>query len=195
MPTFTLSRRHALIVVLCSLAVVLVAARLLSPPGSSSPPAAQPPLPTGTTADAPPPSTLVVHVAGAVRRPGVYRLSSGARVEDAIARAGGATRRADRASVNLAAPVADGQQVVVPRRGAAGGGPAEGGVPPPTARIDLNTATETELDGLPGVGPVTAHKIVEYRTVHGPFTSADGLDAIPGIGPTRIDNLRDHVLP
>ena len=83
----------------------------------------------------------------------------------------------------------------VPRRGAAGGGPAEDGVPPPTARVDLNTATAAELDGLPGVGPVTAQKIVDYRTLHGPFTSADGLDAIPGIGPTRIDNLRDHVLP
>src|SRR5688500_13572579 len=116
MPTFTLSRRHALIVALCSLAVVLVAARLLSPPAASSPRAVATPLPTGTTAASPPATTLVVHVAGAVLRPGVYRLRSGARVADAIARAGGPTRRADRASVNLAAPVADGQQVVVPRR-------------------------------------------------------------------------------
>ena len=195
MPTFTLSRRHALIVVLCSLAVVLVAARLLSPPASSAPAAAVTPLPTGTTAAAPTATTLLVHVTGAVRRPGVYRLASGARITDAIARAGGTTRRADRASVNLAAPVADGQQVVVPRLGTPAAAPRGAAHASPAARVDLNTATAEELDALPGVGPVTAEKIVEYRTAHGPFASADGLDAIPGIGPTRIDNLRDHVLP
>src|SRR5688572_22672309 len=151
MPTFTLSRRHALIVVLCSLAVVLAAARLLSPPASSAPAAAVPPLPTGTTAASPPATTLVVHVTGAVRRPGVYRLARGARITDAIARAGGTTHRADRASVNLAAPVADGQQVVVPRRGAPPAAPRAAGNASPAPRVDLNTATAEELDALPGV--------------------------------------------
>jgi competence protein ComEA len=126
----------------------------------------------------------------------VYRLDTGARVVDAIARAGGATGRADTSLVNLAAPLFDGQQVIVPKAGgggAAGAAAASGAGPP--ARLDLNTATLEQLDALPGVGPVTAQKILDYRREHGPFTSIDQLDAIAGIGPTRIDNLRSHVLP
>ncbi len=132
---------------------------------------------------------LVVHVAGAVRRPGLYRLTEGKRVADAVARAGGATAPADTAAINLAAPLADGMQVLVPRRGPAGGGKAVGG------RVSLSSATLAELDALPGVGPVTAQKILDYRADHGGFRSVDDLDAIPGIGPARIEQLRDVVSP
>jgi competence protein ComEA len=136
----------------------------------------------------------VVDVEGAVRRPGLVRLSPGARVADAVARAGGFARKADRTGVNLAATVADGQQVLVPLRGA-GGGTAAGGTAGATAPISLSSATAEQLDTLPGVGPVTAQKIVAYREQHGPFHSVDDLDAIPGIGPARLADLRGLVTP
>jgi len=141
---------------------------------------------------------LVVHVVGAVRRPGLYRLADGARIADALRRAGGATRRADLSLVNLAAPVSDGSQVVVPRRAppaAAESAPADPGAAPAAGPIHLNTATVDQLDELPGVGPVTAHKIVDYREQHGAFSSVDDLDAIPGIGPARLEQLRELVAP
>jgi competence protein ComEA len=194
MPAFTLSRRHALVVVGCLFAVVLVAARVFAGPSPTPTAATTTPVPAGTESVAPEPRALVVDVEGAVRRPGVYRFETGARIADAISRAGGTTRRADKSLVNLAAPLADGQQVLVPHRGraAAGGG---GGPPTRAGPVDLNSATVEQLDALPGVGPVTAQKIVEYRAEHGPFTSVDQLDAISGIGPARIDNLRGHVVP
>jgi competence protein ComEA len=136
---------------------------------------------------------LVVDVAGAVRRPGVYRLRAGARVQDAVARAGGLTRRADPLTVNLAAPLADGEQVVVSARGSPGAG--GGGGPSAGAPLSLNTATADQLDALPGIGPVTAQRIVEYRQQHGGFASVADLDAIPGIGPARLENLQGLVVP
>jgi competence protein ComEA len=150
---------------------------------------------------------LVVDVVGAVHRPGLVRLRAGARVADAVAAAGGIGRKADRAGVNLAAPVADGQQVVVPRRavgssgaavtgvGSAAGGGSAAAAAAPGAPVSLSTATAEQLDGLPGVGPVTAQKIVDYREAHGPFTSVDELDAIQGIGPSRLADLRGLVVP
>jgi competence protein ComEA len=139
---------------------------------------------------------LVVDVEGAVRRPGLVRLPPGSRVADAVARAGGPTRRADRSGVNLAAPVSDGQQVVVPRAGATGGGvPTAAGGAASRGPVSLSSATTEQLDALPGVGPVTAQKIVDYRTQHGAFHSVDELDAIPGIGPARLADLRGLVVP
>ena len=98
--------------------------------------------------------------------------------------------------MNLAAPLADGEQVLVPsrRRVVRSQRPGRPARPSPTAPVDLNTATVEQLDALPGVGPVTAQKIVDYRAEHGPFTSVDDLDAIPGIGPARIENLRGLVI-
>jgi competence protein ComEA len=140
---------------------------------------------------------LVVDVAGAVQRPGLYRLDPGARVADAIALAGGATRHADVDAVNLAAPLADGLQVVVPRRGGAAGpaGAGGGAAPSVTAPVDLNSATVEQLDALPGIGPSTAQKIVDFRQAHGAFHSLEELDAVPGIGAGRIAQLEGLVVP
>ncbi|MEP6953079.1 MAG: ComEA family DNA-binding protein [Solirubrobacteraceae bacterium] len=142
----------------------------------------------------------LVHVAGAVRRPGVYRLGAGKRVEDAVARAGGPTAKGDPNAINLAAKVADGQQIVVPRRGPTGGavgvtgGPAAAGGPP-AAPVSLNTATAEQLDTLDGVGPATATKILEWRQAHGGFRSADDLAQVPGIGPKKLAALKPKVQP
>ncbi|HEX7312046.1 MAG TPA: ComEA family DNA-binding protein, partial [Gaiellaceae bacterium] len=140
------------------------------------------------------PALVVVDVVGAVRRAGLYRLPQGSRIADAVARAGGATKKADLALVNLAAPVADGTQIVVPAHvspsGAAATSPST-----PAGPVHLNTATLEDLDALPGVGPVTAQKILDYRQQHGAFANVDELDAIPGIGPARLDQLRELVAP
>ena len=139
---------------------------------------------------------LVVDVVGAVHRPGLVRLPEGARVADAIAHAGGLRRGAERAGVNFAAPVSDGQQVVVPQHGAAFAAGADAGAGPGSSGpVSLSSATAEQLDALPGVGPVTAEKIVAYRQQHGAFRSVDELDAISGIGPSRIADLRGLVVP
>lgn len=143
-----------------------------------------------------PAATAVVHVAGAVRRPGVYRLRTDQRVQDAIRRAGGGRPGADLQAINLAAKLNDGQQIVVPRHGAAasvaagqGAAAAAGGAGP----VNLNSATAEQLDTLDGVGPATAQKILEYRAQHGGFATVDDLGQIPGIGPKRLEALRAQV--
>ena len=145
-------------------------------------------------------AVLVVHVVGEVRRPGLYELRDGARIADAVRRAGGARRGADLAALNLAAPLVDGVQVLVPARARPQGAVVPGGLTPMDGAvrvgpISLSSATVDELDELPGVGPITAQKIVDYRSEHGPFASVDDLDAVPGVGPTRIEQLRDLVTP
>jgi competence protein ComEA len=182
-----------------ALAAVLLAAHFLLPPAPAPAPAATPPVSVaGAAAVAPAAAVVVVHVVGAVRRPGLYRFAQGKRIADAVARAGGLTRHADSAAVNLAAPLADGQQIVVPARagpgaGVAGAPSSAGGAAP--GPVHLNTATVDQLDALPGVGPVTAQKIVDFRAQHGAFASVDELDAIPGIGPARLRDLRELVAP
>jgi len=190
---FPLARRRVLVAALALLVVLLLATRHLARAGAPSerPVAAQvEPLSANSV------PKLVVHVVGAVRRPGLYRLPDRSRIADAVTRAGGTTRRADLSAVNLAAPVSDGIQVVVPARAppakGGGGDPAPSG---PQGPVHLNTATLEELDALPGVGPVTAQKILDYRQQHGAFASIDELDAIPGIGPARLEQLREVAAP
>ena len=190
----TIGRRRALALALCGAAALLLGVRHLTAARSPTAPGVAATLVTPPAAAAP--KQLVVHVVGAVRRPGLYRLDDGSRVADAVRRAGGSTRRADLSLINLAAPAADGLQVVVPRRQAGGGSAAGGGGEvATTGPVHLNTATLEQLDALPGVGPVTAQHILEYREQNGGFTTADDLDAVPGIGPARLETLRELVAP
>jgi competence protein ComEA len=197
MAEFLQQRRRHLLLAAVALVLLLLAARYLLPAGTATPAAPLPPPPGPGTGAAGPSARVVVDVVGAVRLPGLYRLAGGSRIADAIARAGGATRKAELAQVNLAAPLADGEQVVVPARGAvaAAAAPTAGSATTPSAPIQLSTATLEQLDSLPGVGPATAQKILDYRTKHGAFSSVDELDAVPGIGPKRLEQLRDLVVP
>lgn len=157
-------------------------------------------------------ATIAVHVAGAVRRPGMVILARGTRIDDAVRAVGGAVAGADLDRINLAAKLADGQQIRVPRRGesapdagstsAAGvqapgvaaenGGAAAGG--PATGPIDINTATAAQFDGLPGIGPVLAQRLFQYRTEHGGFKRVEDLQQVEGIGPKKFAQLRSAVV-
>lgn len=193
-------RQTAVLLVVCVIVLALVGKRLAAA-GTARPPAQQVHRLTtepasGGEAAVP---QLVVYVVGAVRSAGLVRLPEGARVADALDRAGGPTKKADLALVNLAAPVSDGQQIVVPVRlaattaaGTGSSGVSASAVP---AKVSLASATLEQLDGLPGIGPVTARKIVDWRLAHGPLRSVEDLDAIPGIGPARVEQLRDLVVP
>ncbi len=139
-------------------------------------------------------SDLVVDVAGAVERPGVYRLPAGSRVEDAVKRAGGPSPKAELEAVNRAARLADGQQVVVPERGPAGTA-LTGGTGEDEGPISLGTATVEQLDTIDGIGPVTAQDIVDFRDQHGGLASVDQLDQVSGIGPATMESLRARLQP
>lgn len=185
-----ISRRRALAYVLAFLAMLSLAGRVALRDESPAPAAA----PLNLRAEPPPARKVVVHVVGQVYKPGLYSLPEGSRVDDAIKRAGGPKPKAALALVNLAAPVADGQQVVVPSNREAAqalaGGSMAGGAGGP---VHLNSATLDQLDELPGIGPVTAQKILDYRSEHGAFGSVEELDAVPGIGPATLEELRDLV--
>ncbi len=196
--------------------IVAVAAwwlvRVPPPPVEATLPTIAPVSALGVAATAPAPALdVVVHVAGEVRNPGVYSLSPGARVVDALAAAGGPTASADLDRVNLAVPLGDAVQVYVPRRGRRTPSRApQPGVNAPTlpapaigapgaatgvALVSLNSATAQQLDDLPGVGPATAAAIIGHRERNGPFASVDDLLAVPGIGPSKLARLRDLVVP
>jgi len=207
MQPIVLSRRRVLLGGLLLLAALLVGARFVvrtgTPAGAPAPPivgSVEDPggaSPASASSGSAAPTRLVVYVVGAVRRPGLYTLAQGSRVADAVTRAGGVTRKADPAALNLAAPVADGQQVLVPARlpravAAAQGVPTPG---VPAGPIQLSAATAEQLDSLPGIGPATAQKILDYRAEHGAFRSVEELDEVPGIGPTRVEQLRGLVVP
>ena len=144
---------------------------------------------------------IYVHVGGAVQRPGLYEVADGSRVFDAVQAAGGATDTADLDSLNLASKVKDGDKILVPARVEPGADPPPGGASGPGGAgattagglINLNSATLEQLDSLPGVGPSTAQKIIDYRTQHGGFRSVDELMDVPGIGPAKFAELKDKV--
>ena len=161
----------------------------------ASPPASGAALASGS-ASVSPAAQLIVDVAGWVRKPGVYQFDPGARVVDAVTRAGGARDGADLSLLNLAAPLVDGQQILVPKEGetpvpgtGTTGTTGPGGLP----IVNINTADETTLETLNGVGPALAAAIIQYRTDQGPFTSVDQLDEVSGIGPATLEKLRPQV--
>ncbi len=200
MPSISVSRSTALVLVSGLLAVLVLVGNRLAGAGAAQEPEVVAPLePVAASA----PTRVVVHVVGAVRHPGLYRLRDGARVADAVRRAGGASRSANLGGLNLAAPLVDGAQVLVPARVAAVA-PGSPGEPSslgadagtgPAQKVSLASATAEQLDELPGVGPVTAQKILDFRAEQGFIRSVDDLDAVPGIGPARIEQLRDLVTP
>jgi len=169
-------------------------------------PEAVPTEPTAPT-EPTPSAEVVVHVSGAVKRAGVYRLAPDSRVADAIDQAGGATEHADLDALNLAEPLQDGQKIHVPRKGEASA-PALASVAPsrtprsapqaaaatPQFPINLNTATAEQLEAIPGIGPVLAQRIIEYRQTHGRFQSVDELLEVRGIGPKRLESMRPYVV-
>ena len=138
---------------------------------------------------------LWVDVAGAVRRPGLYKVPAGSRLAVAVERAGGVSSHGDETGVNLAAPLHDGQQIIVPRRGAAAGSAAGAGAGTTTAPINLSQATEAQLESLDGIGPALAGRILEYRQQHGGFRSLDELKEVSGIGDKRFEALRKALVP
>jgi competence protein ComEA len=148
------------------------------------------------TPSASPTASIVVHVAGAVLRPGVYTVPAGARVGDALAAAGGAASGADVNAINLARPLSDGERVWIPRKGetpppepggGAGGSGSSGG------KVNINTASAAELETLPGIGPALAQRIVDYRTQHGPFRTVRDLMKVTGIGEKKFAAIEEHV--
>jgi len=173
----------------------------------SKPSLAPAPTEPSTPAEQSPPAEVVVHVSGAVKQAGVYRLAPASRVADAIEQAGGATEHADLDALNLAEPIQDGQKIHVPRKGEVSA-PAVASVAPsrsprsaPQAAatattqfpINLNTATADQLEAIPGIGPVLAQRIIEYRQTHGRFQSVDELLEVRGIGSKRLESMRPYV--
>ncbi len=175
-------------------AVLLLGIRAVREPGTEPPgagaPLASEPVGGDGGAAAPTNGDVVVHVAGAVADPGVYRLPAGSRVADAVERAGGPSGRGDPNAVNLAARLADGQQVVVPTRGGSTGTTASEDGP-----ISLGSADQADLETIDGIGPVTAEDIIAFRDEHGGIASIEELDEIPGIGPATIESLGERLQP
>jgi competence protein ComEA len=218
---FDPDRRHLIAYIAAAAVLVVIAARFVGRGGSEPVPsismaAPASASPAGGRPRLAPKPLIWIDVAGAVRRPGLYSLPDGARVAAALERAGGVRSRANRAAVNLAAKLSDGQQIFVPMRGAAGsatggastsggasgsgasgsdtsgaaGGSASGGM-----RISLSNATQAQLEELDGIGPSLAQRIIQYREQHGGFRSIDQLQEVSGIGAKRFAALKDSISP
>jgi competence protein ComEA len=187
-----LGRSQLLVYGAIAIAVLLIGARWIRSSGGGSAGGAE----VSFAADSSPRTEstrdVVVHVAGDIRRPGVYRLPAGSRVTDAVRRAGGFAGGANQDAINLAARLTDGQQVVVPGPGTAASTSATGGQAGP---ISLGSATVEQLDGIEGIGPVTAQKIIEFRDQHGGLSSFNQLDQVDGIGPSTMQTLRASLQP
>jgi competence protein ComEA len=212
---FDPDRRHLLAYFAAAAVLVVIAARFVGRDNGSAPvpqismaaPASAKPSQARPRARAK--AVIWVDVAGAVERPGLYSLPDGARVAAALENAGGVKPKADRAAVNLAAKLVDGQQIFVPVRGSAAGG--AGGAAPATggsasaagggasagsgARISLSTATQAELEQLDGIGPALAQRIIDYRQQQGGFKSIDQLQEVSGIGDKRFQALKGSIAP
>jgi competence protein ComEA len=162
--------------------------------GHPPPPVEMSPRAAPTPVAGPSPAPILVHVAGLVRNPGVYELREGDRVIDAIELAGGALKKAALDLLNLAAPLTDGQQVLVPKRGPAGSsGASAAGAGDVQPTINVNTADAEALQELPGIGEVLSQRILDYREEHGPFATVDDLIQVKGIGEVTLEDLRDLV--
>jgi competence protein ComEA len=193
-----LSRAQVAVYAAIAVALLLIGARAIRGEGATESSFAAGSSPTGTSSGSftigGAAGDVVVDVTGAVVRPGVYRLPAGSRVNDAVQRASGATGRAELEAVNLAARLADGQQVVVPERGP-GGSVAVAGGAGDEGPISLGTATVEQLDTIDGIGPVTAQDIIEFRDQNGGLASVDQLDQVSGIGPATMESLRARLQP
>jgi len=186
----------AIVLVLVGLGIaVLVSAfgahgstRSIALPAASATPGA-----TGAARSSSTGATIYVHILGAVAKPGLYLLTDGDRAVDLIAASGGFIDTADRSGLNLARPLVDGEQIVVPNMGEA---PAAGAAPGPATaggRVNINTADETALETLPRVGPAMAKRIVDWRTKNGRFTALEDLMSVTGVGEKTFDSLKDLV--
>jgi competence protein ComEA len=189
-----LSRSQLLVYAVIAVAVIVIGARWIRSSGSGSTGGAELSFAADSAHEAEGTQDVVVHVAGAVTRPGVYRLPAGSRVTNAVGRAGGFAHGANRDAINLAARLSDGQQVVVPRTGGVPG-PAGPAADAQSGPISLGSATVEQLDGVEGIGPVTAQKIIEFRDQHGGLSSIDQLDEVDGIGPATMQTLRTALQP
>jgi competence protein ComEA len=186
------SRSQLLIYAAIAIAVLLLGARWIRSSGGGSAGGTEVSFAADSSHEGEGTRDVVVHVAGDVTRPGVYRLPAGSRVTDAVRRAGGFAGGANQDAINLAARLSDGQQVVVPGRGTVAATSAAGGQ---TGPISLGSATVEQLDGIEGIGPVTAQKIIEFRDQHGGLSSINQLDQVDGIGPSTMETLRAGLQP
>ncbi len=194
-----LSRSQLVVYGAVAVALLLVGARAIRADGSGGPSHSALP-PAGSVAGdgfslSSTSGDVVVDVAGAVQRPGVYRLPAGARVIDALRRAGGPAAGAQLEAINRAALLTDGQQVVVPERGPGGVVAGVAGATAEDGPISLGGATLEQLDTIDGIGPTTAQKIIEFRDLHGGLASVEQLDDVSGIGPATMESLRSRLQP
>lgn len=190
-------RRESWVIAGLLIAVLTVAVFVRTrPPAARIAPPSTAPVAEATPTATPSMSEVLVHVSGAVRRPGLYALPQGSRVADALEAAGGATERADVDAINLAEVLVDAAKVDVPRRGASGAVQPTGAAPsstPTSAVVNVNTADALALETVPGIGPVLAAAIVQHREEHGPFPSVDALLEVSGIGPATLESVRLYV--